>query len=99
MLRPGGTLTIVGMAANGATARFDMSMFAFGSFRVLGSRMGSTVIARDIPELVARYQAGELLLDELVTGRYALDDINDAIGSVRRGEALRNVIVFEGVGT
>ena len=35
-----------------------------------------------------------LLLDELVTGTYPLDQINEAFASVKRGEALRNVIVF-----
>ena len=41
------------------------------------------------------YRQGRLKLDELITGRYALDDINDAIDSVVRGDALRNVIVFD----
>lgn len=98
LLRPGGTLIVVGMTPSGTGATFDMSMFAFGSYRVLGSRMGSTVIARDIPALVDRYRERDLLLDELITRRYALEQINDAIEAVRGGEALRNVIVFEGVG-
>ena len=37
---------------------------------------------------------GRLLLDELVTNRYPLDQINEAFASVNKGEALRNVIVF-----
>ena len=40
------------------------------------------------------YQQGRLKLDELITGRYPLEEINEAIDSVRRGDALRNVIVF-----
>ena len=54
----------------------------------------SASVSRDIPELVKLYQAGSLKLDELISGRYALDDINDAIASVQRGEALRNVVIF-----
>ena len=47
-----------------------------------------------MPRLVEHYQQGRLKLDELITARYPLDQINDAIASVNRGEALRNVIVF-----
>jgi len=43
---------------------------------------------------VGLYQAGALKLDELISGRYPLDRINEAIESVKNGEALRNVIVF-----
>jgi S-(hydroxymethyl)glutathione dehydrogenase / alcohol dehydrogenase len=47
-----------------------------------------------VPRLVAHYQQGRLKLDELITARYPLDKINEAIAAVNRGEALRNVIVF-----
>ena len=57
--------------------------------------MGSSNIHRDIPDLVALYGQGRLALDELITGRYPLEGVNDAIAAVERGEALRNVIVFE----
>ena len=56
--------------------------------------MGSTSLARDIPWLVSLYQQGRLKLDELITGRYPLVEINEAIASTKSGEALRNVIVF-----
>jgi Zn-dependent alcohol dehydrogenase len=36
-----------------------------------------------------------LLLDELITGTYPLDDINEAIDSVKNGQAVRNVILFD----
>ncbi len=41
------------------------------------------------------YRIKRLKLDELITKRYPLDQINEAIESMERGEALRNVIVFE----
>ena len=56
--------------------------------------MGTTRLAIDVPKLVALYQAGRLKLDELITARYPLDQINQAIAAVERGEALRNVIMF-----
>ena len=56
--------------------------------------MGSSNIHVDLPRLVEMYKQGRLKLDELVTGRYPLDQINEAIAAVNRGEALRNVIIF-----
>ncbi len=94
LLRPAGTLVIVGMPAVGATASLQALDFADASQRILGSKMGSTRLVIDIPKLVGLYQQGRLKLDELISGRYPLADINEAIASVRRGEALRNVIVF-----
>jgi Zn-dependent alcohol dehydrogenase len=62
--------------------------------RILGSKMGSARLDRAVPHLVALYEQGRLKLDELITGRYPLDRINDAIAAAREGAALRNVIVL-----
>ena len=45
--------------------------------------------------LLSLYQDGELKLDELVTRRYRLDQINDAIRDMRDGRNIRGVIEFE----
>jgi S-(hydroxymethyl)glutathione dehydrogenase/alcohol dehydrogenase len=60
-----------------------------------GSFMGTTELQTEIPKLVELYQAGVLKLDELITGRYPLDKINEAIDEVLAGKALRNIIVFD----
>ncbi len=57
--------------------------------------MGSSRIQVDIPRLLGLYRDGRLRLDALISGRYPLDRINEAMKSVLRGEALRNVIVFD----
>jgi S-(hydroxymethyl)glutathione dehydrogenase/alcohol dehydrogenase len=44
---------------------------------------------------VELYKAGILKLDELITARYPLERINEAIEAVEQGKALRNVIVFK----
>jgi len=93
-LRPGGTLVIVGMPPSGVTVDLDPGMLAASGRRVLGSKMGSSRIDIDIPRLEALYRRGDLRLDELISGRYPLSAINEAIADVRRGTALRNVIVF-----
>ncbi len=94
LLRNAGTLVVVGMPAAGAMAQFEPLKFADRGQRIIGSKMGSTRLRVDLPRLVAHYQQGRLKLDELITARYPLDEINDAIAAVNRGEALRNVIVF-----
>ena len=94
LLRRGGTLVVVGMPASGEEARFDPTQLAHDGMRIVGTKMGSARPADDIPRLVALYEDGRLKLDELVTATYPLDRINEAAGAMRRGEAIRNVIVF-----
>ncbi|MDX1432731.1 MAG: alcohol dehydrogenase catalytic domain-containing protein [Gammaproteobacteria bacterium] len=94
LLRRAGTLVVVGMPASGVKAAIEAVDFADNGQRILGSKMGSTRLAVDLPKLVELYGQGRIKLDELVTGRYALDGINDAIASVGRDETLRSVVVM-----
>lgn len=94
MVHVGGTTVIVGMPSlNDAMFSVDAHHITFGR-RILGSNMGSTRLQVDVPRLVDLYREGRLKLEELISGRYPLDRINEAIESMERGEALRNVIVF-----
>ena len=95
LLAPAGTLTIVGMPPTGDLVSFDATDMANAGQRILGSKMGSTRLRVDIPRLIALYQSGRLKLDELISNRYPLIEINRAIDDVRRDKVLRNVIVFE----
>ena len=94
LIRPGGTVVVVGMPAAGVKAAFEVLEFADNAQRILGSKMGRTRLRVDVPNLVRLYQEGRLKLDELITARYPLEEINEAIAAVNRAEALRNVIVF-----
>ncbi len=62
---------------------------------IIGGFMGAANLRIDIPNLVAMYQSGRLKLDELITGRYPLEKINEAVASTEKGEGLRNVIMFK----
>ena len=94
-----GAIVVVGMPATGVAGNFDPGALAARNQRILGSKMGTSVIARDIPRLLARYHDGGLELDGLVSRQFALDDVNEAMDEVRSGAALRNVIVFDRDGT
>ncbi len=63
--------------------------------RFLGSYLGGHVPALDIPEYIALYQAGRLPVDKLLTHRLKLDEINEGFERLAKGEAIRQVIVFD----
>ncbi len=95
MSGPRGMTVIVGLPK--FTDKLDISPFAFikDERTLTGSFMGTTELQTQIPKLVALYKAGILKLDELVTARYPLSQINEAIEAVEKGKALRNVIMFK----
>ena len=76
MLCKGGTIVIVGMTADGVKIEFDACAFASSEQKLLGSKMGSTILTTDIPWYVSLYQQHRLKLDELISGRYTLENIN-----------------------
>lgn len=94
VLAPMGALVMVGMPPTGVTARLDAGSVAASNQRVLGSKMGTTRPAEDIPRLAALYTEGRLELDGLITGRYRFEHINEALDSSRRGDALRNLVIM-----
>lgn len=94
MVHKGGTIVIAGLPPLDETVTLPTFLFVVTGKRLLGSTMGSTRLQVDVPKLIEHYQNGKLLLDELISQRYSLDQINEAIESTERGEALRNLIVF-----
>lgn len=95
LIRRGGTMVLVGIPDDKATHPLLLAHTVWNERRILGSSMGSTRLSVQVPQLVDLYQSGRLQLDELISRRYPLEEINEAIAGMERGEALRNVIVFE----
>ena len=94
-LAPGGKVIMVGMPASGAFSSFEAGNFAAAGQSMIGSKMGDVVIARDIPWMIDLYRQGRLKLDELISNRWRLDQINEAIADTRTGSARRNVIMLK----
>lgn len=94
-LANGGQVVMVGMPHSGAVSSYEPVMLAATGQGMIGSKMGDVVIARDIPWMVDLYRQGRLKLDELISGRWSLDQINEAIADTKTGSAKRNVIVFD----
>jgi len=82
------------MPPSGNTSRIDPGQVAHDGQRILGSKLGSAQPQIDIPRVLRLYQAGRLKLDELVSKRYPLSEINEAIDWSARGDVVRNVITF-----
>ncbi|WP_372574689.1 zinc-binding dehydrogenase [Ruegeria jejuensis] len=91
----GGRVVMIGMPHSGALASYEPVILAAIGQGMIGSKMGDVVIQRDIPWMIDLYQQGRLKLDELVSGRWRLDKINEAIADTKTGSAKRNVILFD----
>ena len=76
-------------------AQYEPAVNAYMGSSMVGSKMGDVVIGRDIPWMADLYRQGGLKLDELVSGRWRLDQINEAIADTKSGAARRNVILFD----
>jgi S-(hydroxymethyl)glutathione dehydrogenase/alcohol dehydrogenase len=76
------------------TASISLSELTLWNKEVKGSVYGSVNPRTAIPELLARYDAGTLKLDELITRRYTLEEINAGYQDQRDGRILRGVITF-----
>jgi Zn-dependent alcohol dehydrogenase len=57
--------------------------------------MGAVRLRMDIARLIELYRAGRLKLDELISGHYPFEQINEALESSEKGEVIRNVLMFQ----
>ena len=89
-----GTATIVGVLPPDAMIEFPW-MAIRPECKVQTSRMGSNRFRTDILRYLDFYRQGRLLLDEMVTRRGRLDEINDAFRAMKAGEVARTVLTFE----
>lgn len=94
MVKKGGTATIIGMIPAGTMIELPGIAF-LSEKRIQGSVMGSNRFRQDMPRFVDLYLDGRLKLDELVSARIKLDEVNAGFGALARGEVARSVIVFD----
>ncbi|MFC1886424.1 Zn-dependent alcohol dehydrogenase [Thermodesulfobacteriota bacterium] len=62
---------------------------------VIGSLYGTARPHVDFPRLLSLYKAGKLMLDELVSREYRLDQVNDAFDALAKGDVARSVLRFD----
>jgi len=88
-----GTTCIIGHGWGEQMTAFTPLDFTGGK-KLTGSAMGAVRLRIDIARLIELYKAGRLKLDELVSGHYRFDQINEALASSEKGDVIRNVIMF-----
>ncbi len=94
MLGRGGTANIIGMIPVGVHIELHGAEF-LGEKRIQGSVMGSNRFPVDMPRLVDFYMAGKLKLDEMISQRVKLEQVNEALQELKSGNLARSVIMFD----
>ena len=96
-IRKAGTVVVTGVSNERESAPipgFNAISVAMFQKRIQGALYGMGSPRDAMPELLNLYSAGRLKLDELITKRYALDDINQAYADMRAGVNIRGVVDF-----
>jgi S-(hydroxymethyl)glutathione dehydrogenase/alcohol dehydrogenase len=93
-LRAGGTATIIGMIPMGQKIELHGNSF-LRERKIQGSSMGSNRFKVDMPKYIDFYLQGRLKLDEMITQRRHLEDVNDAFRAMKAGEVARTVLMFD----
>jgi S-(hydroxymethyl)glutathione dehydrogenase/alcohol dehydrogenase len=90
---PRSMTVLIGLAMGNLSAFMPIE-FIMGEKVLTGAGGGSIKPGLDIPALAELYLNGRLKLDELISGHYPLEKINEAIDSLEKGNTLRNLIMF-----
>ena len=93
-LRAGGTATVIGMIPVGQKVELDGRSF-LSERKIQGSSMGSNRFRVDMPQYIDFYLQGRLKLDEMITKRGPLEEVNEAFAAMKAGEVARTVLMFE----
>ncbi|MBJ19569.1 MAG: Zn-dependent alcohol dehydrogenase [bacterium] len=91
----GGTTVLVGVVPMTATVSISAADLTLQEKKITGSIMGSNRFRFDMPKYIDYYLDGRLRLDEMISARIPLEDINGAFDLMRKGEAARQVIMFD----
>lgn len=88
-----GTTCVIGHGHGEQLFAWTPTDFMSGK-KLTGSAMGAVRLRIDVPRIIELYRAGRFKLDELVSGHFPFEQINEAIRSSEQGEVIRNVLMF-----
>ena len=95
LTRKGGTCVLTGMTKQlTSSVSINLQEFILWNKNLVGTVFGSCNPRVDIPRFARLYESGLLQLDEMITRRYRLDDINEGYHDQLNGEIIRGVIDF-----
>jgi len=92
-LNVGGTATVIGMIPIGEKVEIDAKLL-LSERKLQGSIMGSNRFRVDMPRYIDFYLQGRLKLDEMITRKGRLEDVNEAFRAMKAGEVARTVLTF-----
>ena len=95
MIKKGGTAIMVGVVPFGTNIELPGLDIVLQEKKILGSMMGSNRFRVDMPRYVEFYLSGQLKLDEMISARMPLSDVNTAFDEMKKGAAARSVITFD----
>jgi S-(hydroxymethyl)glutathione dehydrogenase / alcohol dehydrogenase len=90
----GGTTVLVGVVPITQTVSFSAADVTLQEKKIVGSYMGSNRFRFDMPKYIEFYLDGRLHLDEMISARIGIDEVNGAFDRMKKGEVARQVIVF-----
>jgi S-(hydroxymethyl)glutathione dehydrogenase/alcohol dehydrogenase len=90
----GGTCVVVGVPSRAAELTVPITPIVHVDRAIIGTRYGSSRPQHDIPLLVQLYLEGKLMLDELVSQTYPLEQFDAVVGDMHEGRLARGVLVF-----
>ena len=93
-IKPGGTATIIGMIPVGQKVELDGSKF-LTERKIQGTMMGGNRFRIDMPRYIDFYLQNRLNLDDMISKRGNLEDVNEAFRAMKSGEVARTVLMFE----
>jgi S-(hydroxymethyl)glutathione dehydrogenase/alcohol dehydrogenase len=93
-IRRGGTATIVGVGKMDDMVQFSAFELFFAEKALLSSYYGSTDVRSDFNRIIRMWRAGRLDLEGMITKKMDIAEVNDALDTMRKGEAIRQVLTF-----
>ena len=93
-IKRGGKVVVVGVPGFGTEVSLPGFDIPLQEKSVIGSLYGSANMHRDMPKLLELYMQKRLKIDELISRRIKLDDVNAAFEAMEKGEVARSVIVY-----
>ena len=91
--RRGGTAVMIGMPRHDDTIEFSAFELFVGEKRLASSIYGTTQVRRDFARLVSMAESGLLDLGSLVSRRFSLEQVNEAMAAIESGDVIRAVLV------
>ncbi len=88
-----GLCVVIGVTRADVRANINANEMVYAEKTLMGSLYGSSRPKIDILKLIEMYRAGRLLLDELLTRTYPLEQINEAYAALERGEVARSLVL------